>query len=180
MASNCAETAPNGLDSAIADVAVVGGEIPRCLAVAPSASAATRLSGFPPYVEHVQPLPSSSCDKPAARRLRRQCDSIGMQQQHLRPNNDDQIFVSGTARRSHPTHSNHPVVVVTPATAGAVPNVPLGLNPVETPVPHRRQGCHYPKPHAAAIMAPPRSASGAGTARCPQVGTESPAPATSH
>jgi hypothetical protein len=110
--------------------------------------------GSPPYGGRIHPLPASNCETPAARQPSRQCDSIGMQQQQIRPKDDDQIFVFGTAQRSHPTHSNHPVVVVTPATAGAVPPVTLGLNPVETPVPHRRQGRYCPKPHAAAEVTP--------------------------
>jgi hypothetical protein len=63
MVSNCAETASNGLDPAIADVVVDVDEIPRCLAIAPSASATTRVSGFPPtggaYNPYHQPMPAT-------------------------------------------------------------------------------------------------------------------------
>jgi hypothetical protein len=121
MASNCAETASNGLDPAIADVVVVVKEIPRCSAIAPSASAATRLSRFPPYRGRVHPLPASNCDTPAARRPSRQCDSIRTQQQQQRSIDDDQIFVSGAAHKGGSAPTNDPIGAVTPAYASADP-----------------------------------------------------------
>jgi hypothetical protein len=113
MASNCVETASNGLDPDIADVVVDVDKIPRCSAVAPSASATTCTSEFPPYGGRIQPLPpTNACNTPVTRQPSRP-GRFGRYQQQQQMNDDDQTIISGSARRSRSTHPNtRPVGVV--------------------------------------------------------------------
>jgi hypothetical protein len=121
MASNCAETAKNGLDSAIVAAAEVFVVVGRGLTVSANSVAMTRTSGLPSTstrAAYMDPT-MTTYNKPAAC-LHSLFGSVGgTQQQQQKTNNDDQTIVTGVpglARHSRSNHNNPTTVtVVTPA-----------------------------------------------------------------